>query len=520
MDEGTLCRQIGQRLVTGFPGREPDREFVEIIKTYQIGNIILFRHNIESEEQLTGLCARLRRIVLDACGIEPFIMIDQEGGMVSRLPDEGCNPPGAMAVAAAGDEGDARRTGLAAAAILRRCGVNMNLAPVLDISSNPDHPGNGVRSFGDTAETVSRYGIAEMLGMQEGGIAACVKHFPGCGAAEKDSHLTLPRIGLTLEELEARELRPFREAAAKGAEAVMVSHCLFSRIDPRLPATMSPQVIRDLLRDRVGCRGLLLSDCMEMGAIAEHFGVVEGAAASLKAGMDIVMTSHQAGYAARIAQRMLEEARAGCLDLRELEESAGRIMAAKNRRRTPPDLLPDRSACRQWLHDMKERSLTLVRAPEGGVPPLGDCPVFIGCRDYRNTLAENRREEEFSFAGLLREQAGRGTAVVISHNPGPEEIARVASRLPQASCLVFGSCNAHLYRGQLDMIHMLAAKGIPMIVAALRDPYDLRGLPEEVCCVAAWEYTRTACGILSRFLAGTLSAGGKLPLRNFQNLNS
>ena len=435
--------------------------------------------------------------------------------MVSRLPDEGCNPPGAMAVAAVGSVQDARRTGSAAAAILRRCGVNMNLAPVLDISSNPDHPGNGVRSFGDTAEAVSRYGIAEMLGMQEGGVAVCVKHFPGCGAAEKDSHLTLPRIDLTLEELDERELGPFRDAAAAGVDAVMVSHCLFSRIDPQLPGTMSPQIIRGLLRKKLGCQGLLLSDCMEMGAIAEHFGVVEGAVASLKAGMDIVMTSHCAGYAFQIAQRMFDACQSGKLDLLELEESADRILAAKDRRRRTANGLPDRSACRQWLYGMKERSLTLVHAPEDRVPPLGSCPVFIGCRDYRNTLAENRTEDEFTFPDLMRENAGRGAAIIISQNPEPEEIARVAAELPEASCIVFGSCNAHLYRGQLDMIHMLAEKEVPMTVVALRDPYDLRGLPERVCSIAAWEYTRIMCGIVSRFLAGTLSAGGKLPLCNF-----
>lgn len=515
MDERFLRRQIGQRLVTGFPGREPDREFLEIVAKYQIGNVILFKHNIESEAQLAALCARLRQIILEACGIEPFIMIDQEGGMVSRLPDEGCNPPGAMAVAAVGGVQAARRTGLATAAILRRCGINMDLAPVMDISSNPDHPGNGVRSFGDTAETVSRYGIAEMLGMQEGGIAACVKHFPGCGAAEKDSHLTLPQIGLALEELEARELRPFRDAAAAGADAVMVSHCLFSRIDPQLPGTMSPQIIKGLLRNKLGWQGLLLSDCMEMGAIAEHFGVVEGAVAALKAGMDIVMTSHCAGYAARAAQRMFDEAQSGELDIQALEESTDRILATKGRLQAPAKNLPDPSACRQWLYAMKERSLTLVHAPDGGVPPLGDCPVFIGCRDYRNTLAENRSEEEFTFPDLLREKAGRGAAVIISQDPGSEEIASVAAELPEASCIVFGSCNAHLYRGQLDMIHVLAEKGLPMTVVALRDPYDLRDLPEGVCGVAVWEYTRTVCDMVSRFLAGTLPASGKLPLCDF-----
>ncbi|MDE6899687.1 MAG: hypothetical protein K2P15_01300, partial [Oscillospiraceae bacterium] len=325
----------------------------------------------------------------------------------------------------------------------------------------------------------------------------------------------LPKFDLTLEELEVRELRPFRDAAAAGVDAVMVSHCLFSRIDPRLPGTMSAEIIKGLLRDRLGCRSLLLSDCMEMGAIAEHYGVAEGAVASLKAGMDIVMTSHCARYAAQVAQRMFDEARAGKLDLRELEESANRILVAKDKLRMPADSLPDGPACRRRLYDMKERSLTLVRTPESGVPPLGGNPVFIGCRDYRNTLAENRSEAEFTFPGLLREQVGQGTAIVISRDPGQEEVDCVAAELSEVSCIVFGSCNAHLYRGQLDMIRALAEKGIPMTVVALRDPYDLRDLPEGVCGVAAWEYSMTMCGIVSRFLAGTLTAGGKLPLCNF-----
>ena len=192
----TLREMIGQKLVVGFPGTELDGEFIRLVEEYKVGNIILFRHNIESEEQLAALCAELRRRICAATGAEPFITIDQEGGVVTRLPDDTTNPPGAMAIAAAGGEENAYEMGYLTGCRLRALGVDFDLAPVMDVNSNPDNPVIGVRSYGDDPAAVARYATAMMKGLTEGGVYASLKHFPGHGDTAVDSHIGLPCICL------------------------------------------------------------------------------------------------------------------------------------------------------------------------------------------------------------------------------------------------------------------------------------------------------------------------------------
>ena len=158
LQEMTLQEKLGQRLAAGFQGLEPPEEFLRLIKEYKVGNIILFRRNIQDGPQLKRLCATLRKVVEEETGVTPFITIDQEGGVVTRLPESEVNIPGAMAVAATGNPRNAYDMGLLTAQELRSCGVDFNLAPVMDINCNPDNPVIGVRSYGDTPERVAEYG--------------------------------------------------------------------------------------------------------------------------------------------------------------------------------------------------------------------------------------------------------------------------------------------------------------------------------------------------------------------------
>lgn len=164
LQEMTLQEKLGQRLAAGFQGLEPPEEFLRLIKEYKVGNIILFRRNIQDGPQLKKLCATLRKVVEEETGVTPFITIDQEGGVVTRLPESEVNIPGAMAVAATGNPRNAYDMGLLTAQELRSCGVDFNLAPVMDINCNPDNPVIGVRSYGDTPERVAEYGSQMVRG--------------------------------------------------------------------------------------------------------------------------------------------------------------------------------------------------------------------------------------------------------------------------------------------------------------------------------------------------------------------
>ena len=178
VSEMTLQEKLGQRLAAGFQGLEPPEEFLRLIKEYKVGNIILFRRNIQDGPQLKKLCATLRKVVEEETGVTPFITIDQEGGVVTRLPESEVNIPGAMAVAATGNPRNAYDMGLLTAQELRSCGVDFNLAPVMDINCNPDNPVIGVRSYGDTPERVAEYGSQMVRGLLDGGVYCSLKHFP------------------------------------------------------------------------------------------------------------------------------------------------------------------------------------------------------------------------------------------------------------------------------------------------------------------------------------------------------
>lgn len=518
MQELSLRAQIGQRLAAGFPGTEPDEDFLRLVREYKVGNVILFRHNIVDEAQLARLCARLRAEIEQATGFPPFLTIDQEGGVVTRLPDEATNIPGAMALAATGDPENAYRMGLLTAAQLRRCHINFNLAPDMDVNSNPDNPVIGVRSFGDDPQEVAKYGTAMLKGLLDGGVYACLKHFPGHGDTAVDSHIGLPCVDKTFEQLEQLELVPFKAGIAAGAPAVMTTHILFPRLEPkRIPATMSRAIMTGVLRNILGFDGLVISDCMEMQAIQSYYGTVNGVLAAMGAGVDLVFISHTPSLAMEAVEKAEAAVREGALDAGEMEAAAERVLVHKRRcEAMRPQSLPDDKTCRELVRAVRERTITAVRLPAGGMPPLGADPLFLGCPDYRSTLVSNSGFHDFTFAGELQKRAGRGAALVTSKDPEDGEIASAVQKAKRHSSLVLGLYNGHILKGQLRLAAALAGTGLPMIAVALRNPYDLAELPAHVAALAAWEYTRPVFDALWPVIAGQKAPTGKLPLHRLK----
>lgn len=244
-----IREKIGQRLVFGFPGTTIPAEFAALVREYKIGNVILFRYNIESLPQLARLCADIQKLIRGATGRDAFITIDQEGGMVTRLPWDAVNVPGSMALAATGKPENAVLAAEITVRQLRGVGVNFNLAPDLDVNSNPMNPVIGVRSFGDDPQSVALFGTKAVEGYKNGGMLCCGKHFPGHGDTAVDSHIGLPCIEKTMDELEACELISFRAAIKAGIPAIMSSHILFPNIEPNgVPATMSRTIMHGRLR--------------------------------------------------------------------------------------------------------------------------------------------------------------------------------------------------------------------------------------------------------------------------------
>ncbi|MEU3344039.1 glycoside hydrolase family 3 protein [Streptomyces sp. NPDC006700] len=249
-----------------------------------LSSVGLFGRNIASPEQLSALTAQLRAEREDV-----LVAIDEEGGDVTRLEVRtGSSFPGNHALGAVDDvdltEAVARELGRR----LAECGVNLNWAPSADVNSNPGNPVIGVRSFGASTDLAARHTAAYVTGLQSAGVAACTKHFPGHGDTAVDSHHAMPRIDVDAEVLQARELAPFRAAIAAGSKAVMSAHILVPALDPELPATLSRRVLTDLLRGELGYEGLIVTDGMEMRAIADNYGIRRGSVLAVAAGADAI----------------------------------------------------------------------------------------------------------------------------------------------------------------------------------------------------------------------------------------
>lgn len=296
-----------------------------LLEEVQVGGLVLFTRNLGTAAEIADLVTEVRKRSI----VPPLIGMDQEGGRVCRLAVPGMTFPDNAALGGL-DRIDATRD--AARAIgeqLAALGIDVDFAPVLDVNNNPHNPVIGRRSFGDDPVLVARHGLAAVAGFRDSGVLPVVKHFPGHGDTDSDSHLELPVQPAPRARLNEVELVPFRAAIDAGAPAVMTSHILFQSIDPNLPATLSRAVLSGLLRGELGFDGLIVTDCLEMNGIALHWSPEEAAVLSVEAGADMLLVCHTLDTQRRMHRALCDAVRTGRLPERRLRESAERIAHAR-----------------------------------------------------------------------------------------------------------------------------------------------------------------------------------------------
>ncbi|WP_456410372.1 beta-N-acetylhexosaminidase [Oceanithermus sp.] len=309
----------GRFVITGLPGTELPADLAALWRRYRVGGVILFRHNVAGPEQLRRLVADL----LEVLGPEALISVDQEGGAVLRLPFLPSPPPG-MSLGAADDPELAHAVGAATARGLAAYGFNLNFAPVLDLNTNPQNPVIAERSFGADPERASTLALAWHEGHVRRGVATTGKHFPGHGDTTVDSHLGLPVVKKSLAELRKLELVPFVRAAGR-IPALMTAHIVYPELDGELPATLSRRILTGLLREEMGYDGVVVSDALNMRAIADRWGAPEAAVRSLAAGADLVMPLGSLELQAATLARIQAALDTGELDRGQMEASEGRV---------------------------------------------------------------------------------------------------------------------------------------------------------------------------------------------------
>ncbi|HEY6541337.1 MAG TPA: beta-N-acetylhexosaminidase [Ktedonobacteraceae bacterium] len=517
-DGMTLEEQIGQTLMVGFPGTTATREVIELIQRYSVGNILLFSRNVRDAEQVRGLTRRLQEAAREAGHAHPLLIaIDQENGIVQRLGETATLFPGNMALGAIGSQEVAFDVARATARELKALGINMNLAPVVDVNNNAANPVIGVRSFGEDAQLVARLGSAMVRGYQDVGVISCLKHFPGHGDTAVDSHLALPMIPHSLERLEALELVPFRSGIEAEAASVMIAHVAFAALthDSALPATLSSAIIQGLLREKLGYEGVILSDCLEMQAISDTFGTESAAVMALQAGIDLALVSHHAALQQGSITAIRESTLTGELSAQVIQRAAERIVSLKARylswNEAPVEI--DYAAHERLRDRAYELSTTLVRNDDALLPlrpQAGENIVVVSPPRNTMTKVEDRFYSDEMLLDILRGYASHVSLLAVVSADDYEELLRKTS---ENGIVIVATVNAHLDEGQANVVRFLIDIGRRVIGIAVRNPYDLQAFPQLKTFLATYEYTQPALVAAARVIFGEREAQGRLPVR-------
>ena len=331
----TLSDKVGQLFMLGFSGTSVSKELTGLIDEYRPGGLILFSRNLRSPQQIARLTNALQQKAARggrAASAAPLLIaVDQEGGRVSRVPAGFTVFPACGVLGRCDSTELAYSAAAATAAELRAVGINMNLAPVLDVDTNPQNPIIGDRSFSPDPTRVCELGLATIAGLQDQKVIACGKHFPGHGDTTADSHKELPVVTASRERLHDLELRPFHHAISNGLAALMTAHVLYPALDEALPATLSPAILTGLLRDEMRFTGLTLTDDLEMHAIIDHYGIGEAAVRAVLAGADLLLICKDPDRQVTAMDAVLDAVKQGAIPERRLEASLKRIAQTKQR---------------------------------------------------------------------------------------------------------------------------------------------------------------------------------------------
>jgi beta-N-acetylhexosaminidase len=522
----SLDALIGQVFMVGFPATTPSPELLELIRQQRVGGIILFSRNVRGAQQVLELTRSLQQVAKEAGHPFPLLIaIDQENGTVQRLKRGTTQFPGNMALGATGSEQLAYEVALAAGRELKALGINMNLAPVVDVNNNPANPVIGVRSFGESPDLVARLGAAQVRGYREAGIICTLKHFPGHGDTAVDSHLSLPVIPHSLERLETVELVPFKRGIEAGADCVMSAHVAFPALTGNMePATLSPIMMRELLRSTLGFEGVIISDCLEMRAISNTVGVAQGSVMTLQAGTDLVLVSHSAARQRGAIAAVQTAVQEGHLSLAALQQAAIRVLKLKERllswEKLPSSTLPAEvgdSAHTQLRDAAYALSTTLISNDEKLVPlhlePTQNILVLFLQRSIPSMVQDQIASTE-TLVQSMRHYHPHVSSLAIPSQPTPDENAAILQAAHDVDAVILVTTNAyqdHNEQHEQLVRHLLKAEQ-RMIGLAVGSPYDPLAFPRLTPWLVTYEHTCPALEAATRVLFGLAQASGRLPV--------
>ncbi len=473
----TTTDLVGQSMMLRFEGPAFTDSARTAFREIRPCGVIFFADNITSREQLHALTDELQAEA-KSLGLPPLLIaVDQEAGIVSRLPADMVTPPGAMALTARGNRADTEEAARITGVQLRECGINVNFAPVVDVNNNPENPVIRTRSFGDTVEKVVAGSLATIRGLTNAGVVSCVKHFPGHGDTSVDSHLGLPVIDHPLERLREIELAPFRAAIAAGVPAVMTTHIVFPVLDEH-PATLSRAILTGLLRGELGFDGVIFTDSLSMDAINDRYGLEDTAIRCKLAGVDVLESNESLDKQLVRFRALVAAVDDGSLPLDVFTSTVGRLDTLRTAYGLAETTLP-LPLVDPTLRSEAERIAAGTIAVVGGGPFVSINPGEPASIVDFQRLRSSEAEDPFNRGGIVREEAVlqlRGTRVAtLGQQPKQEEIANAIDAARSAKTIVIMTRDASDFPYQVEISRRIIDAAGPdarIVHVALRGPYD------------------------------------------------
>ncbi|MGP9745465.1 glycoside hydrolase family 3 protein [Brachybacterium sp. AOP29-B2-41] len=517
----TLEQKIGQLFVAVGYGPTADAPhpsntsstgvdtIAEIVRTHHVGGLIYFvwSENLQDIEQIATLSNDAQDAALDSGGIPLIISADEERGVVYRLPAPATPLPGQMALGATGSRAHARKAGDIVGAEMRAAGLHQAFSPVVDVNIEAQNPVIGVRSLGADPSAVARLAAAQIKGLQGANCSAAAKHFPGHGDTATDSHLGLPVIDHTREELDTLDLPPFVAAIEEGVDAIMTAHIVVPVLDDSgVPATLSHPILTGLLREELGYEGVIVTDSLAMEGVRTLFGDDRVPVEAILAGADQMLMPPDlvvaiGGVRDAVANGEITEER--------LDESVRRILAQKLRRglfdqvhvdpATAADAIGTPRSVRT-AQKIADDAITLIADDADAIPLAKGTSVLI-------TGAGTAEKIEVATQAL----EAHGLQAVPLAGATPEQASAAAADVDVA--LVFTSASGFTTpASQVAVVTALAETGTPVVHVSLRNPYDVVHIGEVAASLAAYGNSDCNLEAVAGALAGDVSLRGTLPV--------
>ncbi|MEV7522113.1 glycoside hydrolase family 3 N-terminal domain-containing protein [Streptomyces sp. NPDC091371] len=531
LDGMSLAEKVGQLFVSrayGHSATDPDpadadqnqalfgvRTAAELVSRYHLGGVVYFAwaHNTRTPHQIAELSAGLQQSARSTGARIPLLLsTDQEHGIIARIGKPATLLPGAMALGAAASPTAAERSARIAGAELAAMGIRQDYAPVADVNVNPANPVIGVRSFGSDPQAVADLVAAQVRSYQGAGVAATAKHFPGHGDTETDSHVGLPVMRHTRAQWEELDEPPFRAAVEAGVDAIMTAHIVFPALDPSGdPATLSRPIVTGILRERLGFRGVVVTDALDMAGVRQKYGNDRIPVLALLAGCDQLLNPPDLGLAQRSVLAAVEN---GELAESRIDESVLRILELKARRGLFGDALAstDRVDATVGIPEhlttadaIAAGTTTLLANPAGLLPfDAGEAPELLVTGTDPVSPTGTTGPPTDVLARALTALGCRATAA-----PPARAVAAAAGK---SAVLV---CTYNVPEGdspQRTLIEDLRATGVPVVLLAVRNPYDAARLPVCSAELATYSWTDVEMRAAARVLTGAARPSGRLPV--------